>query len=161
MLDSDLAALYGVPTKAFNQAVRRNRARFPNDFMFQLKREEVEYLRSQFVTSSTGAHGGRRYLPHAFTELGVAMLSSVLGSDRAVAMNILIMRAFVHLRSAHNAHRELRQRLDELEQRVGTQLADVWRALEALERGVSVQIARKPIGFRPQSKPRANRLRTR
>jgi hypothetical protein len=97
MLDSDLADLYQVPTKVLNQAVRRNLDRFPADFMFQLTEEEVENLRSQIVTSSTG-HGGRRYQPYAFTEHGVAMLSSVLASKRAISLNILIIRAFVRLR---------------------------------------------------------------
>src|SRR5262249_13242869 len=92
MLDRDLAALYQVTTKALNQAVKRNASRFPADFMFQLTKEEAEILRSQTVTSRWG---GRRYLPFAFTQEGVAMLSSVLKSERAVQMNILIMRAFV------------------------------------------------------------------
>jgi hypothetical protein len=96
MLDADLAALYGVETKVLSQAVRRNQARFPADFMFQLTAEEYEILRSQSVTSSSW--GGRRYLPCAFTEQGVAMLSSVLRSPRAVEVNVEIMRAFVRLR---------------------------------------------------------------
>ena len=90
MRDSDLAELYQVPTKVLNQAVRRNYSRFPPDFMFHLTEEEGDSLRSQFVTSNTG-RGGRRYLPYVFTELGVAMLSSVLNSERAVQMNIVIM----------------------------------------------------------------------
>jgi hypothetical protein len=102
ILDTDLAELYGVPTKVFNQAVKRNRSRFPSDFMFQLKAAEArglrsQILRSQIVTSSS-SHGGRRYRPYAFTQEGVAMLSSVLKSDRAVQVNIAIMRAFVSLR---------------------------------------------------------------
>ncbi len=95
MLDADLAELYGVATKRLNQAVRRNPTRFPADFMFQLTPEEVEILRSQIVTSSLAGWGGRRYLPYAFTEQGVAMLSSVLASERAAAVNVLVMRAFV------------------------------------------------------------------
>ena len=91
MLDSDLAELYQVPTKVLNQAVRRNFDRFPSDFMFQLNEEELENLRSQIVTSKVG-RGGRRYIPYAFTEHGVAMLSSVLSSKRAIALNILIIR---------------------------------------------------------------------
>lgn len=98
MLDSDLARLYGVPTKALNQAVRRNLARFPGDFMFALSREEAENWRSQCVTSKSGAKMGLRWAPHAFTEQGVAMLSSVLRTPRAVAVNISIMRAFVRCR---------------------------------------------------------------
>ena len=97
MFDADLAELYGVPTKRLNEAVRRNAARFPEDFMFQLTAEEAETLRSQFATSN--GRGGRRYIPYAFTEPGVAMLSSVLNSEQAVQVNIAIMRAFVRLRS--------------------------------------------------------------
>ena len=99
MLDADLAALYGVPTKSLNLAVRRNPVRFPHDFKFVLTREESDSLRFQFETSKKG-RGGRRYLTSAFTEQGVAMLSSVLNSDRAVRVNVEIMRAFVRLRSA-------------------------------------------------------------
>ena len=97
MLDAELAALYGVETKVLVQAIKRNIERFPADFMFQLSAEEFANLRSQFVTSSSG-YGGRRYAPYAFTEQGVAMLSSVLNSPRAIAVNIEIMRAFVRLR---------------------------------------------------------------
>ncbi|HYW47641.1 MAG TPA: ORF6N domain-containing protein [Bryobacteraceae bacterium] len=114
MLDSDLAELYQVPTKRLNEAVRRNRNRFPEDFMFQLTTEEAENSRSQFATSSSG-YGGRRYLPYAFTEHGVAMLSSVLRSDRAVQMNILIVRAFVKLRELLASHKELARKIDQLE----------------------------------------------
>jgi len=96
LLDVDLAALYGVPTKRLNEQVRRNRARFPEDFMFQLTAEEATSLRSQFATSNKG-RGGRRYAPYAFTEQGVAMLSTVLNSERAILVNIEIMRAFVRL----------------------------------------------------------------
>lgn len=105
MFDADLAGLYQVPTSRLNEAVKRNIDRFPEDFMFQLSNEEFENLRLQFASSSSG-YGGRRYLPHAFTELGVAMLSSVLNSNQAVKMNILIMRAFVRLREifANNKH---------------------------------------------------------
>jgi hypothetical protein len=112
MLDSDLAALYGVPTKVFNQAVRRNSARFPDDFMFTLIHQELTNLRSQTVTSN---RGGRRYLPLVFTELGVAMLSSVLNSERAVQMNILIMRTFVRLRELIAANKDLAVRVEKLE----------------------------------------------
>ena len=115
MIDSDLAALYGVETKVFNQAVRRNLNRFPSDFMFQLTAEETEILRSQIVTSSSW--GGRRYLPYAFTEHGVAMLSSVLRSERAVEVNIAIVRTFIKLRQLLATHAELAHRLDALEWR--------------------------------------------
>ncbi len=113
MLDSDLAELYQVPTKRLNEAVGRNLDRFPEDFMFRLTAQETESLRSQFATSNVG-RGGRRYLPYAFTELGVAMLSSVLNSSRAVQMNILIMRAFVRLREALATNEALARRIDEM-----------------------------------------------
>src|SRR6266498_434189 len=105
MLDSDLAELYQVLTKNLNLAVRRNLDRFPEDFMFQLTAEEAESLRLQFATSNVG-RGGRRYMPYAFTEHGVAMLSSVLNSPRAVQMNILIIRAFVKLREMLASHKD-------------------------------------------------------
>jgi len=114
MLDSDLARLYEVPTKVFNQAVKRNLERFPEDFMFQLTSSEAGSLRSQSVTSKTG-RGGSRYLPFVFTEHGVAMLSSVLKSKRAVQMNILIVRAFVKLREMFSTHKAWAARLEKLE----------------------------------------------
>jgi phage regulator Rha-like protein len=114
MLDADLAALYGVPTKSLNLAVRRNPARFPHDFKLALTREEADSLRFQFETSKKG-RGGRRYLPLAFTEQGVAMLSSVLNSDRAVRVNVEIMRAFVRLRSALAEDRDLPTRMKNAE----------------------------------------------
>lgn len=113
MLDADLAMLYDVPTKALNQAVKRNLKRFPADFMFQLTREEVETLnRSQFVTGSQ-KHRDPRYPPYAFTEHGVAMLSSVLNSERAIEVNILIMRAFGRLREMVASHKDLARQLME------------------------------------------------
>ena len=114
MLDSDLAELYRIETKALNRAVKRNPARFPGDFMFQLADDEAEPLRCQIGTSNE-KRGGRRYLPYAFTEHGVAMLSSVLNSERAVRMNILIIRAFVKLREVLATHRDLARRIDLLE----------------------------------------------
>src|SRR5579864_8120075 len=114
IVDSDLAGLYRVPTKVFNQAVKRNLKRFPKDFMFQLTGKEMEILRSQFVTSSWG---GRRNLPYAFTEQGVAMLSSVLNSERAVQVNIAIMRAFVKLREILTTHRDLADKIEDLEKK--------------------------------------------
>lgn len=110
MLDSDLADLYEVLTKNLNLAVRRNRERFPEDFMFQLTKEEAESLRLQFATSKTG-RGGRRTLPYAFTEHGVAMLSSVLKSQRAVQMNILVVRAFIKLREVLASHKDLARKI--------------------------------------------------
>lgn len=114
MLDSVLAKLYRVETKALNRAVKRNPARFPGDFMFQLTDNEAESLRCQIGTSNEN-RGGRRYLPYAFTEHGVAMLSSVLNSERAVQMNILIVRAFVKLREVSATHRELARKMERLE----------------------------------------------
>ena len=121
LLDADLAALYGVETKALLQAVKRNLERFPEDFMFQLDAGEWSALRSQSVTSNerpTG-RGGRRYAPYAFTEQGVAMLSSVLGSPQAVQVNIAIMRAFVKLREMAMTHNDLARQLDALEEKTG------------------------------------------
>ncbi len=117
MLDSDLAELYQVETKALNRAVKRNLDRFPEDFMFQLTEDEVQSLRFQFGTSNEG-RGGRRYLPYVFTEQGVAMLSSVLRSRRAVQVNIVIMRAFVKLREMLLSHEELNRKFSALEQKL-------------------------------------------
>lgn len=114
MLDADLARLYEVPTKRLNEAVQRNRARFPDDFMFELTVEETAGLRSQFATSK--GRGGRRYAPWAFTQEGVAMLSGVLNSPRAIAVNIEIMRAFVHLRRAVAVDAEVARRLAKVEE---------------------------------------------
>jgi hypothetical protein len=115
MLDSDLAELYGVPTKVFNQAVQRNAERFPEDFMFQLAREEADSLRSQIVTLKTDRGKHRKYLPFVFTEQGVAMLSGVLRSQRAVQVNIAIMRAFVQMRRMLVSHADLARKVDALE----------------------------------------------
>jgi hypothetical protein len=115
ILDADLAELYGVSTKRLNEAVRRNLDRFPEDFMFQLTEAEDGTLRSQIATSNT--RGGRRYLPYAFTEQGVAMLSSVLRSRRAVEVNVQIMRTFVRLRQMLASNAELSRKLDDLEAR--------------------------------------------
>jgi hypothetical protein len=131
LLDSDLAVLYGVATKALNQAIQRNIGRFPADFMFQLTREEFENLRSQTVTSSI-AYGGRRYLPYAFTQEGVAMLSSVLRSPRAVAVNIEIMRAFVRLRRLLLSVKDLSAKVEALEQKYDEQFGVVFTAIKAL-----------------------------
>ena len=143
MLDKDIAALYGVATKVLVQAVKRNLERFPRDFMFQLTPEEVEVLRSQFVTSSWG---GRRYPPYAFTEQGVAMLSSVLRSERAVRVNIEIMRAFVRLRQVMSTRADLIRRLDELEQRYDAQFKAVFDALRQLMAPAAA--APRRIGFK-------------
>jgi hypothetical protein len=127
MLDAHLAELYGVETRALIQAVTRNRTRFPRDFMFQLTKREFANLRSQIVISSLW--GGRRSAPYAFTEHGVAMLSSVLHSNRAIRVNIEIVRAFVHLRQIISEHADLAQRIDELEERYDGQFQIVFDAI--------------------------------
>jgi hypothetical protein len=138
-----LAQLYQVETRALLQAVKRNPERFPPDFMFQLTHEESQKLRSQFVTSSWG---GRRYLPYAFTEQGVAMLSSVLRSNRAVQVNIEIMRAFVRLRWLADSNAEVRRKLDELEKKYDAQFASVFEAIRKLMQPAPVPPKRR-IGF--------------
>ena len=165
MIDAELAGLYGVETKVLVQAIKRNLERFPADFMFQLSVEEFANLRSQFVTSSSG-YGGRRYAPYAFTEQGVAMLSSVLNSPRAIAINIEIMRAFVQVRAFAATHQELAKQLAELQDRTETlamqhdtfsrntrnQLKQVFDALRELMTPPSPP--KRPIGFvHPEDKP--------
>jgi hypothetical protein len=154
LLDTDLAELYGVETKVLNQAVRRNSERFPEDFMFQLSAEESENLRlhfgasslrSQFVTSNA-RRGGRRYNPLAFTEQGVAMLSSVLRSERAVQVNIAIMRAFVKLRAMLASHGDLARRLNEMEKKYDAQFKVVFDAIRELMK--PPEKPRRRIGFR-------------
>ncbi len=130
MLDSDLAELYGVPTGALNRAVKRNLERFPADFMFQLVEDEEEILICQIGISRR--HGGSRHRPFAFTEQGVAMLSSVLRSPRAVRVNIDIMRAFVHLRQLLQSNAELARKLVELEKKVDAQFKVVFDAIRGL-----------------------------
>jgi hypothetical protein len=173
LLDVDLAALYGVVTKVLNQAVRRNAGRFPDDFMFQLTPEEVLILKSQFVTSSSQGigdqvagknwsqfvtsskkHRGARYRPYAFTEQGVAMLSSVLHSDRAVRVNIAIMRAFVKLRHTLDTNRELARQFEQLEKRVGEHDEEITAILEAIRQLMAPpEKPRRQIGFHVQEKP--------
>ncbi|MGQ0801821.1 MAG: ORF6N domain-containing protein [Pseudomarimonas sp.] len=157
MLDADLAELYGVPTKALVQAVKRNQARFPADFMFQLSADEFAALRSQSVTSN--GRGGRRTAPYAFTEQGVAMLSSVLNSGHAIAVNIEIMRTFVRVRELAASHVDLAKRLAELEQKTDVlaakqdgfsrntrvQLQQVFDALRELM--TPPETPKRPIGF--------------
>ncbi len=141
MLDEDLALLYGVPTKVLNQAVRRNAERFPEDFSFELTNEELRGLKSQSVTSNgTPGSGGRRKPTVAFTEQGVAMLSSVLNSPRAIAVNIEIMRAFVRLRGTIAGDDEFRKRLHEMEKRYDKQFVVVFKAIRAL---MDVEAARR------------------
>ncbi len=129
MLDRDLAELYGVKAKVLNQAVKRNIQRFPDDFMFQLTRQEVENLKSQIVTSSWG---GVRKMPYVFTEQGVAMLSSVLNSERAIQVNIAIMRAFIRLKEVLSTHKELAQKLEELERKYQLHEKDIQIIFETI-----------------------------
>ena len=145
ILDSDLAALYGVETKALNRAVKRNLKRFPDDFMFQLEPQEFTNLIFQFGTSSYG-HGGRRKPAYAFTEQGVAMLSSVLHSPRAVSVNIEIMRAFVRIRQWLTSNVELAHKLAELEKKYDVQFKAVFDAIRELMR--PPEPTRKRIGFK-------------
>ena len=158
MLSQDLAALYGVAVKALNQAVKRHAARFPADFVFQLTSEAFENLKSQFVTSSWG--GLRRALPYAFTEQGVAMLSSVLNSERAVKVNIAIMRAFVKLREALDTNRELARKFADLEKHVGKHDDEIGAIIDAIRQlMVPPEKPVREIGFHVREK--APRYRTR
>ena len=146
MLGSDLAELYEVETRALVQAVKRNIGRFPPDFMFQLNNQEVTSLRSQIVISKSGK-GGRRYVPYVFTEQGVAMLSSVLNNERAILVNIAIMRAFVKLRDMISSHKDMAKRLDELEEKYDAQFKVVFDAIRQLM--TPPETGKKKIGFRP------------
>lgn len=149
MLDWDLAELYGIPTRVLNQAVRRNHARFPADFMFQLSKEELNAWRSQFVISNPKARMGLRRAPLAFTEHGILMLSSVLRSARAVQVNIAIMRTFVKLREILSTHKQLSQRLDELERRYDAQFRVVFDAIRRVIEAPPVPSKRR-IGFQAE-----------
>lgn len=147
MLDEDLAQLYGVKTGRFNEQVKRNIRRFPIDFMFQLTKDEFENLKSHFATSSWG---GRRKLPYAFTEQGVAMLSSVLNSERAIQVNIAIMRTFTKLRGMLATHKELRQKIEEMERKYDKQFQLVFTSIKELFDKFSEPKKSKPIiGFHP------------
>ncbi|MBL7745590.1 MAG: ORF6N domain-containing protein [Chitinophagaceae bacterium] len=167
MLDRDLAALYEIEVKVLNQAVKRNSKRFPGDFMFQLTKEEFEELRfqvetseegkssrSQIVTLNTGRGSNIKYLPYAFTEQGVAMLSGILNSDKAIAMNIAIMRAFVEIRRILLQENDIRTQLKEIKERLGehdAQLSQIYDALENLldeKAGQRKWEERKRIGFK-------------
>ena len=159
MLDAELAQLYGVPTKVLNQAVTRNIERFPKDFMFQLTEEEATGLRSQIVTLKTGRGQHRKYLPYAFTEQGVAMLSSVLRSRRAVQVNIEIMRVFVRMRQMLASNAELARRLGELEKRYDAQFKVVFDAIRELME--PPEKSRRSIGFRVEEGRPVYRLRRR
>jgi hypothetical protein len=173
LLDTDLADLYGVEARVLNQSVARNRNRFPDDFMFQLTTEEWTAMRSQIVTTSaakggkssqtvtsspadtgltsqivmSNQRGGRRTLPYAFTEQGVAMLSSVLRSQRAVEVNIAIMRTFVQLRRLMDTNRDLRLRIEAMETRYDEQFSQVFDAIKQLIAEDKTRKAKRPIGF--------------
>jgi hypothetical protein len=144
MLDADLARLYRVVTKNLNKAVKRNASRFPSDFMFQLSSNEMRDLRFQIGTSKR-EQGGRRYSPYAFTEQGIAMLSSVLSSSRAVQVNVAVMRTFVRLREMLATHEELRRKIDAMEKRYDARFQAVFETIrQMLATPVPVK---KPIGF--------------
>ncbi len=152
ILDKDLAELYQVPTMRLNEQVKRNLNRFPSDFMFQLTKDESVNLISQFAISSSG-HGGRRHSPYAFTELGVAMISSVLKSDRAVQMNIFIMRAFVKLRELLATHKDLAEKIQTLEKEQKEQGRDIAGISIAMSKLIKDNLEAKKrlpsaIGFR-------------
>ena len=147
MFDKDLAELYGVETKALNQAVKRNIDRFPADFMFLLTPQEVAILKSQFVTSSWG---GKRKPSHAFTEHGILMLSSILNSKRAIQVNIQIMRTFTQLREMLAGNKELRRKIEEMEKKYDSQFKVVFDALRKLFAPPDPEPKPKgPIGFQP------------
>ncbi|WP_031526071.1 ORF6N domain-containing protein [Dyadobacter crusticola] len=147
MLDYDLADMYEIETKVLKQAVRRNMNRFPADFMFELTQKEYQSLRSQNVTIEIGRGTHSKYLPFAFTEQGVAMLSSVLKSTKALEVNITIMRAFVTMRQNYLDSAELRQRIEAIETEMETKFEDIHQALQYLLD--PPQPAREPIGFKP------------
>lgn len=155
LLDSDLAKLYGVRTAALNRAVQRNEGRFPGDFMFQLNEKEVAALRYQIGISKTEGRGGRRYAPYVFTEQGVAMLSSVLRSSRAVQVNIAIMRTFVRIREMLVTNQKLRHKIEEMEKRYDTKFQVIFATIESMLEDEAVP---KPgIGFHaPVDKPKSS-----
>ncbi|MDH4467871.1 MAG: ORF6N domain-containing protein [Bacteriovoracaceae bacterium] len=148
MLDEELASLYEVETKVFNQAIKRNMKRFPRDFMFQLTANEYESLRSQFVTSKKQGRGGRRYLPYVFTEQGVAMLTSILNSDTAIEVNISIMRSFVKLRRVLASDQTLADKIHDLEKGTTKLFRIVFERLDTLEAELpTLPKKRKKIGL--------------
>jgi hypothetical protein len=150
LLDAELAALYGVSTKRFNEQVRRNRNRFPADFMFQLTPEEQRSLRSQFATSKTApsGRGGRRYSPYAFTEHGAIMAATILNSPRAVEMSVYVVRAFVRLRELLSSNKELARRFAQLEARLATHDEAITAILSAIRELMNpMPPTRRSIGF--------------
>ncbi|MFD2583115.1 ORF6N domain-containing protein [Pedobacter vanadiisoli] len=149
MLDSDLAALYGVETKVLNQSIRRNIERFPTDFMFQLTADEWEILRSQIVTSKKG-RGGRTYLPHVFTEHGILMLSSVLSSKQAIQVNIQIVRIFTRIRRLLSENTELKLEIEEIKKKLSNHDKNIELVFGYLDKLIDQKSKlRKRIGFMP------------
>ena len=147
MLDADLAELYGVTTKRFNEQVKRNLERFPSDFMFQLNDEEHSALRSQFATSNNG-RGGRRYAPYVFTEHGAIMAATILNSPKAIEMSVFIVRAFIQLREMLSSHKELATQLEALEQKVGSHDQAIAGLIDAIRQLMSSPApTKRPIGF--------------
>jgi phage regulator Rha-like protein len=162
MLDRDLAELYGVETKNLNKAVKRNIDRFPEEFMFQLTQEEFDSLRFHFGTSK-GGRGGTRYLPFAFTEYGVAMLSSVLSSEKAVQINILIIKAFIRMREVITQNKDLLKAIQQIERRLDThdrQIQIAFAAIKSLMQPPApqptVEKSKKKMGFAPRAKARSS-----
>ena len=154
MLDFDLAELYGVQTKVLKQSIRRNIKRFPQDFMFELTKEEFNSLRSQIVTLKSGRGQHSKYLPHAFTEQGVAMLSSILNSDKAIGVNIAIMRTFVLIREHYLNFKDLQEKLKQLEDKYNNNFKEIYEALNLLIRKKAIedqQCKRERIGFKTKS----------
>lgn len=170
ILDADLARIYGVETKTFNRAFKRNADRFPSDFVFQLRSREMVNLRYQFGTSSSG-YGGRRYLPYAFTENGAIMSANILNSPRAVRMSVFVVRAFVKMREMLGANRELADQLKELERKLTSRLdihetaivdvlRRIMRLLEPPPESQSSESSRKEIGFHIKEDSVPYRIRT-
>lgn len=155
ILDTDLAALYGVSVRQLNQQIKRNFDRFPADFLFRLSRIEYENLRSQFVISSS-SYGGRRYLPYAFTEHGAIMAATVLNSERAVEMSIFVVRAFVRMREALSSNQKIVSKLGELERRLESHDSDIQQLIEAIrELMTPPEPNRRKIGFAtPSASPK-------
>jgi len=152
ILDSDLAELYGVTTKRLNEQVKRNKERFPSDFMFQVSAAETEHLRSQSATSKS-ARGGRRYRPYAFTEHGAIMAASVLNTPRAVEVSVHVVRAFINLREMISTHKELARKFGELEKRMETQDEDIAALFEAIRQLMEPpETPAKRIGFLTEKK---------
>ena len=156
ILDADLAIIYGVPTKALNRAVKRNEARFPEDFVFKLTAEELEVLRYQIGTSKISGSGGRRFLPNAFTEHGAIMAANVLNSGRAVEMSVFVVRAFVRLREEYLAHKDLAAKLADLDRAVAGHDIKIRRIMDAIKRMMEPPAApKRQIGFRTDETPKS------